>query len=88
MTACVLIGWDRLGARTSLEFVRSASQEAGELSDIESAVIVVTSYLLTVCVVKYQSAELLLPVNCRPFTSVICARTIVSCTCVFLHICK
>ncbi|GBM82157.1 hypothetical protein AVEN_5522-1 [Araneus ventricosus] len=28
------------------------------MSAIESAVIVVTSYLLTVCVVKYQSAEL------------------------------
>ncbi|GBM55187.1 Proclotting enzyme, partial [Araneus ventricosus] len=41
---------------------------AGELSAIESAVIVVISYLLTVSVVKYQSAELLLPVNCCLFT--------------------
>ncbi|GBM56326.1 Proclotting enzyme, partial [Araneus ventricosus] len=44
------------------------STAAGELSAIESAVIVVISYLLTVSVVKYQSAELLLPVNCCLFT--------------------
>ncbi|GBM76309.1 hypothetical protein AVEN_214735-1 [Araneus ventricosus] len=54
---------------------------AGELSVIESAVIVVASYLLTVCVVNFKSAELLLPVNCCLFALVICARTIVSCTC-------
>ncbi|GBM38865.1 hypothetical protein AVEN_49732-1 [Araneus ventricosus] len=35
-------------------FVSSASLESGDLSAIERAVIVVTSYLLTVCVVKYQ----------------------------------
>ncbi|GBN73515.1 hypothetical protein AVEN_56440-1 [Araneus ventricosus] len=59
----LLIHWARLQS-----FVRSASSGAGELSAIESAVIVVTSYLLTVCVAKYQNAELLLPVNCCLFT--------------------
>ncbi|GBM46512.1 hypothetical protein AVEN_109509-1 [Araneus ventricosus] len=54
---------DRLGARASLEFY-PLCELAGELSAIESAAIVVFSYLLTVCVSKYQSAELLLPVNC------------------------
>ncbi|GBO02487.1 hypothetical protein AVEN_247331-1 [Araneus ventricosus] len=54
---------------------------ASKLSSIESAVIVVASYLLTVCVVRYQSAEVLLPVNYCLFTLVICGRTIVSCTC-------
>ncbi|GBM71019.1 hypothetical protein AVEN_56659-1 [Araneus ventricosus] len=59
-------------------FVCSASYEVGELSAIESAVIVVISELLTVCVAKSQSAELLLPVNCYLFTLLICARSIVS----------
>ncbi|GBM23269.1 hypothetical protein AVEN_26005-1 [Araneus ventricosus] len=59
--------------------VCSASSEAGQLSIIESAVIVDTSDLLTVCVAKSQSAELLLPLNCCLFTLLICARTIVSC---------
>ncbi|GBM23549.1 hypothetical protein AVEN_237928-1 [Araneus ventricosus] len=66
---------DRLGARTSLEFYPLC-----ELS----------CYLLTVCVVKYQSAELSLPMNCCLSTLVICARTIIPVPLlrVFLHICK
>ncbi|GBL94493.1 hypothetical protein AVEN_235593-1 [Araneus ventricosus] len=52
-------------------FVCSASLEAGELSAIESAIIVVISDFLTVCVAKSQSAELLLPVNCCLFTLLI-----------------
>ncbi|GBM71850.1 hypothetical protein AVEN_159967-1 [Araneus ventricosus] len=70
---------DPLG--TTLEFRPQCELGSGELSAIERAVIVGTSYLLIVCVVKYQSAELLLPVNCCLFTLLICARTIVSCTC-------
>ncbi|GBL72084.1 hypothetical protein AVEN_115094-1 [Araneus ventricosus] len=44
-----------------------ASWETGELSSIESAVIVDISDLLTVCVAKSQSAELLLPCGLLSF---------------------
>ncbi|GBO02935.1 hypothetical protein AVEN_6865-1 [Araneus ventricosus] len=52
-------------------FVCSASLNAGELSAIESAVIVVISDLLAVCVAKSQSTELLLPMNYCLFTLLI-----------------
>ncbi|GBN02586.1 hypothetical protein AVEN_62511-1 [Araneus ventricosus] len=68
-------------------FVYSASEEAGELSAIESTVIVVTSDLLTVCDAKHQSAELLLPVNCCLFPLLICARSIVSCYLCYVFSC-
>ncbi|GBM81092.1 hypothetical protein AVEN_235550-1 [Araneus ventricosus] len=60
-------------------FACSASYKAGELSAIESAVIVVNSDMLTVCVAKSQSTELLSAVNYCLFTLLICARSIVSC---------
>ncbi|GBN22686.1 hypothetical protein AVEN_221989-1, partial [Araneus ventricosus] len=67
----VLIDWNDFGV--------SSAERAGELRAIDSAVIVVISDFLTVCVAKYQSAELLLPVNCYLFTLLICAKSIVSC---------
>ncbi|GBO22344.1 hypothetical protein AVEN_207420-1 [Araneus ventricosus] len=72
-------------------WITDASKKAGELSAIESAVIVVISDLLTVCVAKSDSTELLLPVSCCLFTLLICARSIVSCypcyvfSCVFVN---
>ncbi|GBN52667.1 hypothetical protein AVEN_164955-1 [Araneus ventricosus] len=73
---------DRLGSPWIANvFGVLSAVRASKLRAIESAVIVVTSYLLTVCVVKCQSAKLLLSVNCCLFTLVIGARTIVSCTC-------
>ncbi|GBM59087.1 hypothetical protein AVEN_169033-1 [Araneus ventricosus] len=72
-------------------FACSASKKAGELSAIESALIVVISDLLTVCVAKSESAKMLLPVNCCLFTLLICARSIVSCylcyvfSCIFVN---
>ncbi|GBN47248.1 hypothetical protein AVEN_215572-1 [Araneus ventricosus] len=66
-------------------FVCSASWKAGELSAIESAVIVVISDLVTLCVAKFQSAELLLPGNCCLRTMPSYARSIVSC---YLCSCK
>ncbi|GBM72308.1 hypothetical protein AVEN_81902-1 [Araneus ventricosus] len=72
---------DRLGSPWSAN-VFGVLPAAGELSAIESAVcLLVVSHLLTVRVAKYQSSELSLPVNCCLFTLVICARTIVFCTC-------
>ncbi|GBO41416.1 hypothetical protein AVEN_114136-1 [Araneus ventricosus] len=68
-------------------FVCSASSEAGDLSAIETAVIVVFSDLLTVCVAKSGSAELLLPANCCLFTLLICARSIVSCYLCYVFSC-
>ncbi|GBN99755.1 hypothetical protein AVEN_140080-1 [Araneus ventricosus] len=76
---CVLIDWNDFGV--------SSAVRAGELSAIESAVIVVISYSLTVCVAKYQSAELLLPVSCCLFTLLICARPIVSCYLCYVFSC-
>ncbi|GBO14917.1 hypothetical protein AVEN_222000-1 [Araneus ventricosus] len=61
------------------EFRLQCELEGIELTAIESPVIVVFSDLLTVCVAKSQSAELLLPVNCCLFTLLICAISIVSC---------
>ncbi|GBM88760.1 hypothetical protein AVEN_185708-1 [Araneus ventricosus] len=94
----MLISWDRLEVRESLESLFGVRRRAvvcsvlndwngfgvssaSKLSAIESAVIVVTSDLPTVCVAKSQDAELLLPVNCCLFTLLICERSIVSCTC-------
>ncbi|GBO11714.1 hypothetical protein AVEN_243941-1 [Araneus ventricosus] len=61
------------------QFLLQCELEDGELSVIESSVIVVISDLLTVCVATSQSADLLLPVNCCLFTLLIFARSIVSC---------
>ncbi|GBM00539.1 hypothetical protein AVEN_200953-1 [Araneus ventricosus] len=69
-------------------FVCSASWKAGELSAIESAVIVVISDLLTVCVATSQSFELLLASNCCLLTFLICARSIVSCYLCYVFSCK
>ncbi|GBL64242.1 hypothetical protein AVEN_262010-1 [Araneus ventricosus] len=49
------------------------------MNAIESAVIVVISDLLTVCVAKFESAQLLLPMNCCLFTFLSRAKFIVSC---------
>ncbi|GBN43072.1 hypothetical protein AVEN_201040-1 [Araneus ventricosus] len=74
-----------------LSFVCSASWKTGELRAIENAVIVVISDLMTVCVAKYQSTELLLPLNCCLFTLLICARSMVFCylcyvfSCIFVN---
>ncbi|GBM39965.1 hypothetical protein AVEN_70438-1 [Araneus ventricosus] len=68
-------------------FVCSEIYKDGELSGIESAVIVVISDLLTVCVAKSQSIELLLPVNCYLFAMLICERSIVSCYLCFVFSC-
>ncbi|GBM71333.1 hypothetical protein AVEN_62052-1 [Araneus ventricosus] len=68
-------------------FVCSASKKTGELSAIESAVIVAISDLLTVCAAKSHSAELLLPVNCCLFTLLIGARSIVSCYLCYVFSC-
>ncbi|GBO24829.1 hypothetical protein AVEN_52828-1 [Araneus ventricosus] len=69
----MLIDWNSFGV--------SSAVRAGELSAIESAVFVVISDLLTVCVAISESAELLLPVNCCLFALLICARSIVPVTC-------
>ncbi|GBM03413.1 hypothetical protein AVEN_265456-1 [Araneus ventricosus] len=57
----VRIDWERLSSANAFEeslwsFVCSASWKAGELSVIESAVIVIISELLSVCVARYGSA--------------------------------
>ncbi|GBL77686.1 hypothetical protein AVEN_152910-1 [Araneus ventricosus] len=76
-----------LSIRTTWEFRLQCELEAGELSAIESAVIVVIRDLLTVCVAKSESAELLLPVNCCLSTLLICAISIVTCaTCYPAHL--
>ncbi|GBM91301.1 hypothetical protein AVEN_69673-1 [Araneus ventricosus] len=64
-------------------FVCSASWEAGELS----AVIVAITDLLTVCVAKSQSDELLLPASCCLLTLIIWARSIVSCYLCYVFSC-
>ncbi|GBM49790.1 hypothetical protein AVEN_266125-1 [Araneus ventricosus] len=61
------------------DFGVSSVVRARKLSAIESAVIVVISDVLTACVAKSQSAELLLSVSCSLFTLLICAISIVSC---------
>ncbi|GBM71831.1 hypothetical protein AVEN_159951-1 [Araneus ventricosus] len=68
---CESYGWE--------ESFTGCELGAGGLRAIERAVIVVISDLLTVCVAKSQSAELLLPVNWCLFTLLICAISIVSC---------
>ncbi|GBL86400.1 hypothetical protein AVEN_94979-1 [Araneus ventricosus] len=83
----VALGSVCLSTRTTLEFRMQCELYAGELSAIESAVIVVVSDLLTVCVAKSQSAELLLPLNCCLFTLLICARSIVSCYLCYVFSC-
>ncbi|GBM19770.1 hypothetical protein AVEN_208646-1 [Araneus ventricosus] len=77
----VLIDWDDIG-------VSSPVPARKLVSAIQSAVIFVISDLLTVCIAKSQSAELLLPVNCCLFTLLICARSIVPVTlfsCIFVN---
>ncbi|GBO24554.1 hypothetical protein AVEN_257524-1 [Araneus ventricosus] len=71
-----LIDWNDFGVSSA---VRAGKPVSWEL--FENAVIVVISYLLTVCVAKSESAELFLSLHCCLFTLVICARTFVSCTC-------
>ncbi|GBM45796.1 hypothetical protein AVEN_55556-1 [Araneus ventricosus] len=68
-------------------FVCSVNYEDGEMSAFESAVIVVISDLLTICIAKSQSAELLLPVNCCLLALLICARSIVSCYLCYVFSC-
>ncbi|GBM58696.1 hypothetical protein AVEN_256470-1 [Araneus ventricosus] len=75
----VLIDWNDFGV--------SSTVRARKLSAFQSAVIVGISDLLTVCVAKSQSTELLLPVNCCLFTLLFSARSIVSSYLWFLFSC-
>ncbi|GBL89618.1 hypothetical protein AVEN_104588-1 [Araneus ventricosus] len=79
---CVLIHWNDFGVSSAV-----SSLEVGVLSAIECAVIVVISDLLSVCVAKSQSAELLLPVNCCLFTLLFGIISIVPCYLCYVFSC-
>ncbi|GBO17432.1 hypothetical protein AVEN_42313-1 [Araneus ventricosus] len=70
-------------------FVCSASWKTGELSSIESAVTVIISDLLTVCVAKSQSAITVMTIELLPVCVVNLYKSSCYLCCVsFLHICE
>ncbi|GBN48297.1 hypothetical protein AVEN_9111-1 [Araneus ventricosus] len=92
-TLNVLVSWELLWSANAFEetlwsFVCSASWKAGELSAIESAVAVIISKLLSVCVARSVSA--VIACDLRLFVFLTCISEIVPVTCVscFPNICE